>query len=99
MKVIKNKAEIQYKLVEDINIGVEINKNYNMFHNIKTDTQFKKWKEKTINFKSGTYKMYNLLETIDNFISSTNDLDENKNKFNNNVMNKTYLEALSRILN
>jgi hypothetical protein len=52
--------------VSDVNIGVEINDNFNQWNNVKTNDEYENWKKATANFSSGTYGQYNLLDSIKN---------------------------------
>ena len=88
--------KIQYKIVDDIGVGIKINKNFNHYYWIKTEKQYIKWKKDSIAFCSGTYGTNDLIATIENFISP---LSLGELALNQSPTYKSYIDDLKRILN
>ena len=52
------------EIVENVNIGKQINKLFQQFHAIKTQSQMNKWKLKVKTFRAGTYKNKSILDIL-----------------------------------
>ena len=55
------------KIVNDINVGKEVNSIFDRFNKVKTDKQLDKIKKEILSFKTGTYGTDDILEVIDDF--------------------------------
>jgi hypothetical protein len=65
MKLIRVKCKDAQFLVEDINVGKEINKLFDQFNKIKTQKEFDSWSTTIKNWRSGTYGTKNLLDLLE----------------------------------
>ena len=80
----KKKDNNEWKIVDDVNNGKKINEIYAKWENIKTDKDFKKWKEEVRENMFGTTKNKTILDIIDNF----------NPKFKNKIVKKDFLREL-----
>jgi hypothetical protein len=89
MKLIRVKCADD-NIVEDINVGKEINKFYRDFHAIKTQKQFDAWAARVKAWRTGTYQNQDLVSL----------LFHNKDWVvqNPSSMQKEFLDSIKRIL-
>ena len=86
----KSKKRIRFTIINDEgDIGVKINDIFNEWILIKNEAQSKKWKEKALKFRAGTYEQFDLLDMVNKL------KDESKEEA---YLEKVFIKVLKRLL-